>query len=926
MQAGLRTPLLERTRELRALTRAAEDVAAGDGPRLVLVEGAPGIGKTRLVAAARRQAHAAGFDVLAARPGPLDRALPWGAARELFGDLPSAPSAGAARSLEPAREAAARQALLLHAESRASSTPLALLVDDAHWADAPSLRLLTAIARSPRAPAILLVVATRPVVTAEADPALVALRCEPTAVVLAPQPLSVRAGATLLEATAGRLVDGELADACHRATGGNPLLLFELALDLPERAPDGALPAPDGVRRSVQLRLAALPPAAQAIARAVAVLGPRATLLRVRTLADVDAGEATAAVEALAVADLLVDAEPLEYVHPLAEAAVLDSLAPAAAAELHARAARMLDDPEEAALHLLRARPAGDPETVATLRAAAASAVERGAPDAAAALLRRALAEPVEPGPERAEVRHELGLRLAEEGEPEAVDHLRAALADAADAQARSIVASHLAGALMNLGRLGDAHAVLEAAIAELDPAGGAAAGRADAALDLRLRLEAGALEVAAYEPSLTPRRLDRVARLRSLSLQGVTPAERLVLGRLALEVAIGGGTAEEAHALARRALAGDLVADAGWGEAHTPHNAGHALIVIDRYDEAEEYFDHALARARRRGSRMGAAIARFRHAALLLRRGQVAASEEEARASVRRVEDAALAVQLPAALAFLAEALLERGALDEAAELCDRLVPGLSAGPLTPPQIRLLWVGARVRAARGDHETAVYDFATVGRLMAGSGVRWPTPWSWLSHEALSHLALGRDERARDVASEELRLARASGAPRALGIALRAYALTHRDEAAAREAVAALARAGAELEQARALVDLGVLVRREGRRSDALDHLREALELADRCGAEPVVTRAREELRATGARPRRAARHGPEALTPSELRVATLASGGRSNREIAAQLFVTVRTVELHLTATYEKLRISSRRELGEALRSLPKV
>jgi DNA-binding CsgD family transcriptional regulator len=92
------------------------------------------------------------------------------------------------------------------------------------------------------------------------------------------------------------------------------------------------------------------------------------------------------------------------------------------------------------------------------------------------------------------------------------------------------------------------------------------------------------------------------------------------------------------------------------------------------------------------------------------------------------------------------------------------------------------------------------------------------------------------------------------------------------------------------------------------------------MELAYTCGAAALVERAREELVATGARPRRALRTGVDALTPSELRVARLAADGMTNREIAATLFVTTRTVEIHLTHAYQKLDISSREQLPEAL------
>ncbi len=122
------------------------------------------------------------------------------------------------------------------------------------------------------------------------------------------------------------------------------------------------------------------------------------------------------------------------------------------------------------------------------------------------------------------------------------------------------------------------------------------------------------------------------------------------------------------------------------------------------------------------------------------------------------------------------------------------------------------------------------------------------------------------------------------------------------------------------LERAHSLAELGAALRRAGRRAAAREPLAEALDLAARCGARPLAARAREELRATGARPRRAWRTGVEALTPSELRVVRLAAEGRSNREIAHELYVTLKTVEGHLARAYAKLGIDGRGQLPQVL------
>jgi DNA-binding CsgD family transcriptional regulator len=182
---------------------------------------------------------------------------------------------------------------------------------------------------------------------------------------------------------------------------------------------------------------------------------------------------------------------------------------------------------------------------------------------------------------------------------------------------------------------------------------------------------------------------------------------------------------------------------------------------------------------------------------------------------------------------------------------------------------------------------------------------------------------MGDTGAAERLATEELELAQAFGAPRARGVALRALGVItggRRGEELLREAVAAFESAGTALERARALTDLGALLRRANRRSESRGYLRDALDAAHRAGARPIAERAETELRATGARPRRVTLTGLDALTASERRVAQLAAQSLTNREIAQELFVTARTVEGHLTSVFRKLQLSSRDELGGVL------
>ena len=178
---------------------------------------------------------------------------------------------------------------------------------------------------------------------------------------------------------------------------------------------------------------------------------------------------------------------------------------------------------------------------------------------------------------------------------------------------------------------------------------------------------------------------------------------------------------------------------------------------------------------------------------------------------------------------------------------------------------------------------------------------------------------LGDRAEGAELVAAELELAERFGALGAIAHALRALATVHSGDARVdllEEAVQRAESSQAALERAKALVDYGAALRRTGRRRDAREPLRQGLFLAQRCGAVTLVKLARGEATAAGVRPRRTALSGVDALTPREHQVASLAAQGKSNREIAETLFVTVKTVEWHLKHAYGKLGAASRRDL----------
>jgi DNA-binding CsgD family transcriptional regulator len=238
-----------------------------------------------------------------------------------------------------------------------------------------------------------------------------------------------------------------------------------------------------------------------------------------------------------------------------------------------------------------------------------------------------------------------------------------------------------------------------------------------------------------------------------------------------------------------------------------------------------------------------------------------------------------------------------------------------------------LRYASGLLSAAAGNHEGAVEELSASGLDDPAFGGQNPAMLPWRSAAALSLSQLGRHEEARGLAAEELRRAQSFGAPRAIGIALRAHALVgppadRADGLSA--AIDVLAPSPARLEHARVLLDLGATLRASGKRTAARDPLLEALALAARCGARALERRSRAELAAIGVRPRTTDRSGADSLTPSERRVVELAATGGTNREIAQALFVTEKTVETHLGRAFRKLDVSSRRQLADVLARAP--
>jgi DNA-binding CsgD family transcriptional regulator len=923
--------LLERDAELAELAGLLDSALAGRGG-VAVVQGSPGIGKTRVLDELTANARRRGLTVLRATGGELEQEFPYGVVRQLLDPVLHGERGaeelleGAARLVLPALsfasgdDAAPSEAAILHGlywlvAGLAARGPLLLAVDDAQWADTPSLRAAVYLARRVGDLPIALMLAMRRVDVSAPDRLLTELVDGRAVLDLAP--LTEAGVAALIEAVTGAEVAPAFAAAVCAATGGNPFLTVEL---IRAAAAEGLEPTAEavarlgvlataGVDRSVRRRLARLAPAAVALARAVAVLGDDADLRHAAMLADVDERAAARAAASLAAADVLERGASLRFVHALVRASVTNDAGDAVLDVLHARAARLLDADgaiaARVAAHILASTPRGDPWAVEVLRRAAREALAQGAPQPAVRSLRRALEEP--PKPElRGQVLLELGLAETHADSSAGVGHLSEAYAALVEPEARTTAALARAQTLLVLMRPGEAVDVL---LTELD-----AAERCDHELAFRIAAQiAIATRVTMGGRSSARERIKRLAQ----DATGASDGERRLLAALADEEL---GTSASATATAE--LANRLLGLHGGVKAWRPvgpqASAMVSLLVADRLDVVTERIEPAIAEAQEIGSAVG-----FQHGVGLRgycrwQEGDLKRAEADLRASFETGQE--FGNQFPPFVAGLVGVLVERGELAEADQL---LVECGLAGAM--PQVMLfnplLFHRAELRRAQGRRGEAIADGREAGDRYLASGITRPVP-PWRSALALV-LAPDAREEALALAHEEVEAAAAWGTPRSIGLAGHRLGLIEgapAGEERIRAAIATLEGSPARLELAHALVDLGAIVRRRRASAEARPWLERGMELAHACGATRLAEHARTELAATGVRPRRAARTGRDALTASELRVAELAASGLTNRTIAQSLFVTQRTVETHLGHVYQKLGHSSRERLQEDL------
>ncbi len=919
---------------MNALTALLDALVEGQ-PRMALIEGPAGIGKTRLLAELRGAASEGGVRSLSARGSELEREFPFGIVRQMLEPALKARSdraelfEGAAEIasavFEPPSDGAPggdASFAVLHGlywliVDLVGERPLLLTIDDLHWCDRPSLRMLAYVVR--RLEGLpLLIVATVRSTEPGTDPALLAeIAQDPMTERIHPGPLSPAAMPALIERRLGAAPDVAFAAACHEATGGNPLLLDELLKGL---AAEGIEPrgeragvvrdlGPRAVSRAVLLRLARLRDEDVAVARALAVLGEGAELAELAALAGLGEPEVARATGELARVEILRRDPPLGFVHPLVQDAVYDDLPPAQRELDQNRAARLLRDrgaaPERVAAHLLRVPAVGEAWAAELLIEAARAAAEKGAAENAVDYLERAQQEPLQPD-QRATVIFDLGLREMDVRGVDAVAHLREAYELLTAPEDRAWAAYALARTLMFTRREIEAAEVAKRAREEL---GGGLP-------DFAQALEAIELETIFFgRPEVEE--LQRTVRYRD-GVDGEGPGAKMLTSLTAYTWANSDGAADRCAALALEALADGTLLEIDNGLFWV--TAIVVLIYAD-LEDSPDIWSEAREIAHARGSLFMVLTVNLWRGFDLLRRGDLGQAQESLESGLEDMvlwsgSDARTVIQWPAA--FLGTVYTERGELEAAERVLDRGAPDPGQRGDGPTFWRQAKIELLLAQGRPEEALALCDeYAALGGHM-----RNPAPAPWRTVRALVLDRLGRGEEGIELVREEVEAAHRWGAAQPIGRALRVLGTLERENGVERlrEAVATLERSTARLEHAKALLALGTALRLARQPTEAREPLRRALEIASACSAEATIERAREELAAAGVRPRREALGGVESLTPSERRVAGMAAEEMTNREIAQALFVTPKTVEVHLSNAYRKLEISSRRQLAGAL------
>jgi DNA-binding CsgD family transcriptional regulator len=916
------TPLVGRGSELRAI-EALLTSAAGDSAAL-LIEGDPGIGKTTLWLEALARARERGFRVLAARPSAAESVLGHATLADLLADVDRATwsdlpapqrHALAAAVLDendgpvPAADPRAVGAGFLNVLIRLTAdSPVVVGIDDLQWLDVSSAAAVAFAIR--RLPQLLTLVATVRTDAATAATEWVQLPRPDAVRRIRLEPLAIGELHSVLAATVGHSISRPLLLRIHHMSGGNPFYAGELTREMERRPPDAQLALPNSLAELMRARIGRVHAAAAGALLTIASLGhPTIALVaEALQLAPADLVELLGNAEEHGV--LAIAGQRLGFTHPLLAHAVHAGATPARLRWTHRRLAEVVNEPELRARHLALADPIGEPETLRALGEAADIARRRGAPAAAGELLELAIArggatrsrrillaqclfdsgdprrarEALEslitdspPGPHRGEARQLLAMvRLYDDGFLEATELLEQALSDSAmdgeESDLRIGVLTTLAFAQLNLGRPDAALITAELAFA--------AAQRLGRNEPLARALGMRSMMRFFNGEGVEPADLDRVAALERADDRvpvAMRPSVQSALLR--------GWTGDYASAREHLVLTAQrCIAIGEEGELMLP--VFHIVLFDIWRGElglAAQTADDALRRAQHLGGDAASFIASSVTAAVETYRGNVQ--------DARRHIEIALTAGAGAGYQFMTVYVhslhgfleLSCGDHEKALVVLEPLLPMLRLAPRCTEIVLAGFLpdAAEALISRGRLEEAEPLLA----LLEDNGMRLDRPWMMAAGARCRALmSAGRGDLAGGAAQARL-------------------ALGHLDCV------------DMPFERARTRLTLGRLERRLRRWRPANAAFLEALNLFEAMGTALWAAQVRAELdRGTPGRGRTAG------LTPTERRVAELAAGGMSTKDVAAALFVTPKTVDSNLSRIYAKLGIHSRIELVHAM------
>lgn len=905
---------LDRLNELLA------EVRQGAG-RVAVVGGPVGGGKSALLRAfAERAAGPAGGEqpplVLTAAGDPGERSVAFGVLRQLLhGDGAGFPDgvhelrrllAGAGGG-EPPPQVLHDVALALLGMVTSAEQPLVVVLDDARLVDGPSWHCLTSLLRRARRPRTLLVVAesgrgARTDVLARA--------------LLPVEPQCRTVDVPLLRADdVARLLDGpghasaalaRTADEVVALTGGHPLLVEGLLVEVREavrrtggpadvsRALDG-----EGFRRALAALLLRCEDTTAEVLRALAVLGPGVRTERVAELAGLDEASCARRLRAAEATGLLHEGG---FRHPAVPGLLLGAMPPEERRRLHSRAAHVLfadgAPSREAARHLVQAGCADAPWALPLLHEAAEHATAEGEAREALGYVRLAGHSG---GDERQRAAASaLRVRAEWQADPvQAMRHLPTAVRASREGHLSAADTLSLVPPLLWFGRVEDAFDAVQRI-----------GGKQDAlTYTERSRLHAARLWLSALYPAAM-----RGQEGQENVLAGPAGADPQVEAALLLALVVSPGSSAEADVEAERALR------RGTLDERTVMLCVSALISLihqGRLDVARTSCDRLVAEAARRSIPMWHGLLAALRAEIALYGGELEDAVRFARTALDVLPAEAWGVRIAVPLGILVQAHVARGAYEEADALVGAEVP--DALFQSPIAFYHLQARGRYLLAVGGHRAALEEFRLMGELATQWGVALPGHLSWRLDLARAQLRAGQPVKCRELVYAELDRAGADNA-RVRGECLRLLAAAADGESRAelyRQACDTLRGAGARLELAHALAGLADAQRAAGLAAAADRTWEESLALARACGVRDTERVLTVDRAPAEAEPAGAGGEPSAGLTEAEHRVAALAAAGFSNRRISGRLFITVSTVEQHLTRIYRKLGVTRRGELA---------